>query len=98
MRVAMVSEHASPLAVLGGVNAGGQNVHVASLGTAMADHGVDVLIHTRWDDPDLPRRLGCGEAPTPGRQGHEPGAPNGCRGDDRPAGGPPRRDLRRRGR
>ena len=27
----MVSEHASPLAVLGGVDAGGQNVHVAAL-------------------------------------------------------------------
>jgi len=31
MRIAMVSEHASPLAALGGVDAGGQNVHVASL-------------------------------------------------------------------
>ncbi len=34
MRIAMVSEHASPLAVLGGVDAGGQNVHVASLAAA----------------------------------------------------------------
>jgi D-inositol-3-phosphate glycosyltransferase len=57
MRVAMVSEHASPLAVLGGVDAGGQNVHVASLGTALADHGVEVVIHTRRDDPHLPRRV-----------------------------------------
>ena len=57
MRVAMVSEHASPLAVLGGVDAGGQNVHVASLGTALADHGVDVVIHTRRDDAHLPRRV-----------------------------------------
>ena len=31
MRIAMVSEHASPLATLGGVDAGGQNVHVAAL-------------------------------------------------------------------
>jgi D-inositol-3-phosphate glycosyltransferase len=30
MKVAMVSEHASPLAVLGGEDAGGQNVHVAA--------------------------------------------------------------------
>ena len=30
----MVSEHASPLAVLGGVDAGGQNVHVADLARA----------------------------------------------------------------
>ena len=35
MRIAMVSEHASPLAVLGGVDAGGQNVHVAALATAL---------------------------------------------------------------
>jgi D-inositol-3-phosphate glycosyltransferase len=57
MKVAMVSEHASPLAVLGGVDAGGQNVHVASLGTAMADHGVDVVIHTRRDDAGLARQV-----------------------------------------
>ena len=31
MRIAMISEHASPLAALGGVDAGGQNVHVAEL-------------------------------------------------------------------
>ena len=33
MRIAMVSEHASPLAAVGGVDAGGQNVHVLELGT-----------------------------------------------------------------
>jgi hypothetical protein len=42
MRVAMVSEHASPLAVLGGVDAGGQNVHVAALATAMGARGAEV--------------------------------------------------------
>ncbi len=31
MRIAMVSEHADPLAAVGGVDAGGQNVHVAAL-------------------------------------------------------------------
>jgi glycosyltransferase involved in cell wall biosynthesis len=36
MKIAMVSGHASPLAVLGGVDAGGQNVHVAELSAAMA--------------------------------------------------------------
>ncbi len=44
MRVAMVSEHASPLAVLGGVDAGGQNVHVAALAEGMARHGADVVV------------------------------------------------------
>jgi glycosyltransferase involved in cell wall biosynthesis len=50
----MVSEHASPLATLGGVDAGGQNVHVAGLAAAMARHGVDVVVHTRRDDVSLP--------------------------------------------
>ncbi|MGE5765235.1 MAG: glycosyltransferase [Mycobacterium leprae] len=57
MRVAMVSEHASPLAVLGGVDAGGQNVHVASLSAALAGRGVEVTVHTRRDDHALPRRV-----------------------------------------
>jgi hypothetical protein len=31
MKISLISEHASPLALLGGVDAGGQNVHVAAL-------------------------------------------------------------------
>jgi D-inositol-3-phosphate glycosyltransferase len=57
MRVAMVSEHASPLAVLGGADAGGQNVHVAALSAALAGLGAEVVVHTRRDDPDLPPRV-----------------------------------------
>jgi glycosyltransferase involved in cell wall biosynthesis/phosphoheptose isomerase len=57
MRIAMVSEHASPLAVLGGVDAGGQNVHVAALAAEMARQGAHVVVHTRRDDPALPRRV-----------------------------------------
>lgn len=57
MRVALVSEHASPLAVLGGVDAGGQNVHVAALATELGRLGADVVVHTRRDDPDLPRQV-----------------------------------------
>jgi D-inositol-3-phosphate glycosyltransferase len=57
MRIAMISEHASPLAVLGGVDAGGQNVHVASLAIALAELGAPVLVYTRRDDPELPRRV-----------------------------------------
>ncbi len=53
----MVSEHASPLAVLGGVDAGGQNVHVAALAAALADRGVEVLVYTRRDDAALPERV-----------------------------------------
>lgn len=57
MRVAMVSEHASPLAVLGGVDAGGQNVHVAALATALGRRSVEVTVHTRRDNPDARRRV-----------------------------------------
>jgi glycosyltransferase involved in cell wall biosynthesis/phosphoheptose isomerase len=57
MRVAMISEHASPLAALGGVDAGGQNVHVAALAVAMARRGASVVVHTRRDDPALPERV-----------------------------------------
>jgi type III pantothenate kinase len=53
----MVSEHASPLAVLGGVDAGGQNVHVAALAIEMARQGAEVVVHTRRDDPLLPQRV-----------------------------------------
>jgi glycosyltransferase involved in cell wall biosynthesis len=53
----MVSEHASPLAVLGGVDAGGQNVHVASLASALARQGHEVVVHTRRDDAALPGRV-----------------------------------------
>jgi D-inositol-3-phosphate glycosyltransferase len=54
MRIDMVSEHASPLAALGDVDAGGQNVHVAQLAAALARRGAEVVVHTRRDDPDLP--------------------------------------------
>lgn len=57
MRIAMVSEHASPLATLGGVDAGGQNVHVAALATELARAGHEVTVYTRRDDPDLPERV-----------------------------------------
>ncbi|MGE2713368.1 glycosyltransferase [Mycolicibacterium litorale] len=57
MKIAMVSEHASPLAALGGVDAGGQNVHVAELSAALARRDHDVTVYTRRDDPDLPERV-----------------------------------------
>jgi len=53
MRIALVSEHASPLATLGGVDAGGQNVHVAALARALARRGHLVTVFTRRDHPDL---------------------------------------------
>lgn len=56
-RVAMISEHASPLAAVGGEDAGGQNVHVAALSRAIADLGPEVLVYTRRDDPTLPESV-----------------------------------------
>ena len=60
MSIAMVSEHASPLAVLGGEDAGGQNVHVAALSLALARRRLDVVVHTRRDNRDVPRRVRLG--------------------------------------
>ena len=57
MKIAMVSEHASPLAVMGGDDAGGQNVHVAALSSQLADLGHDVTVLTRRDDGALPQRV-----------------------------------------
>ena len=57
MRIAMVSEHASPLAAVGGVDSGGQNVHVESLARAVARAGHDVTVYTRRDSAELPDRV-----------------------------------------
>jgi D-inositol-3-phosphate glycosyltransferase len=43
--------------VLGGVDAGGQNVHVAALASELGRRGVEVVVHTRRDDPTVPRRV-----------------------------------------
>jgi len=57
MRIDLVSEHASPLAAIGGVDAGGQNVHVAALAAGLAERGHEVTVHTRKDDESLPERV-----------------------------------------
>ncbi len=54
MKISMVSEHASPLAALGGVDAGGQNVHVAELSAALVRRGHQVTVFTRRDNARLP--------------------------------------------
>ena len=50
LTIDLVSEHASPLAAIGGVDAGGQNVHVAALAAGLARRGHVVTVHTRRDD------------------------------------------------
>jgi glycosyltransferase involved in cell wall biosynthesis len=57
LTIDMVSEHASPLAAIGGVDAGGQNVHVAALAAGLARRGHAVTVHTRREDPDQPDRV-----------------------------------------
>ncbi|MFF4759216.1 glycosyltransferase [Streptomyces sp. NPDC001292] len=54
--VAMVSEHASPLAALGGPDAGGQNVYVAQVARQLAGKGYRVTVYTRRDSTGLPDR------------------------------------------
>jgi len=54
MRLAMISEHASPLASLGGEDSGGQNVYVAELARRLGEIGHEVDVFTRWDSELLP--------------------------------------------
>ncbi|MBE0475914.1 MAG: glycosyltransferase [Coriobacteriia bacterium] len=53
-KVALVSEHASPLGALGGVDSGGQNVYVAQLAAHLARLGWTVDVFTRADAVGLP--------------------------------------------
>jgi D-inositol-3-phosphate glycosyltransferase len=54
LRVALVSEHASPLASLGAVDAGGQNVYVDELAAGLVRLGHQVRVYTRRDDRNQP--------------------------------------------
>ncbi|MDB4926647.1 glycosyltransferase family 1 protein [Mucilaginibacter sp.] len=49
--IAFISEHASPLADLGGVDTGGQNVYVAQLAKFLASENYKIDIYTRLEDP-----------------------------------------------
>ncbi|MFI6166572.1 glycosyltransferase [Nocardia sp. NPDC051052] len=57
MKIAMVSEHASPLTGLGGTTATGQHIHVAELAAAYVRRGHDVTVYTRREDPKLPAEV-----------------------------------------
>jgi D-inositol-3-phosphate glycosyltransferase len=54
-RIALISDHASPLAALGGTDCGGQNVYVANLALELAERGHIVDVFTRRDDPEIAR-------------------------------------------
>lgn len=49
--IALISEHASPLAAPGGVDSGGQNVYVAHLAQQLAQAGHRVDVFTRRESP-----------------------------------------------
>jgi glycosyltransferase involved in cell wall biosynthesis len=51
-RIAIISEHASPIALLGSEDAGGQNVYVEEIARHLARLGHLVDIFTRRDSPD----------------------------------------------
>jgi len=56
-RIAFISEHASPLSAIGGVDAGGQNIYVGELARQLAKKGYEVDIFTRREDAQLPQCL-----------------------------------------
>jgi hypothetical protein len=53
-RIALISEHASPLGILGSVDCDGQNVDVGQLAKHLADSGYSVDVFTRRDSAALP--------------------------------------------
>ncbi|HZS94581.1 MAG TPA: glycosyltransferase [Chloroflexota bacterium] len=53
-RVAFLSEHASPLALLGSEDAGGQNVYVDEVSRNLVGHGYAVDVFTRQDNRTTP--------------------------------------------
>src|SRR5438477_13006647 len=70
-RIALISEHASPLGALGGVDGGGQNVYVGQVARHLAAHGWGVDVLTRRDAETLPDVVEWGARgprdPRPGR-------------------------------
>ena len=55
--IALISEHASPITALGGVDAGGQNVYVGQLANHLAALGHSVDVFTRRDCDTLPESV-----------------------------------------
>ena len=54
-RVAMLSVHTCPLAMLGGKETGGMNVYVRDLSRELGRRGIAVDCFTRSQNPDIPR-------------------------------------------
>ena len=56
-RIALISEHASPLGIFGGTDSGGQNVYVGQVAKHLAAIGYSVDVFTRRDSEDLPEQV-----------------------------------------
>ncbi|MBE9180445.1 glycosyltransferase [Oculatella sp. LEGE 06141] len=56
-RIALISEHATPLGIFGGVDSGGQNVYVGQLAKHLAAIGYEVDVFTRRDGDHLPEQV-----------------------------------------
>jgi glycosyltransferase involved in cell wall biosynthesis/phosphoheptose isomerase len=56
-RIAIISEHASPLSTCGGTDSGGQNVYVAQTARQLAALGYEIDVFTRRDSPLLPNTV-----------------------------------------
>ncbi|MDB5895927.1 MAG: glycosyl transferase family 1 [Rhodoferax sp.] len=54
LRIALISEHASPLALAGGVDSGGQNIYVNHVARKLAERGHHVDVFTRRDSASQP--------------------------------------------
>lgn len=52
--IALLAIHSSPLAQIGGKEAGGMNIYVRELATQLGARGQQVDIFTRYQDPNLP--------------------------------------------
>src|SRR5690349_11929157 len=57
MRIALISDHASPLTPPGSIDAGGQNVYVAEVAAHLRALGHEVDVFTRRDDASLPSEV-----------------------------------------
>ncbi|HET9518420.1 MAG TPA: glycosyltransferase [Actinoplanes sp.] len=80
MRIAMISENASPLAALDGPgSAGGRPAHVAQAAAALAAEGHEVRVYTRRDSPQLPPQVTVPDGVT---VVHVPAGPAAGLGDD----------------
>lgn len=59
--IMVISDHADPLASIGGLETGGQNIYVLQLAKSLPKFGWRLDIFTRWDNPHKKqiKRIGC---------------------------------------